>query len=299
MAVQAPPVGLLIYRPYPKLGIGTRLLGLAGAVWLARRQRRAVVVDWRGSLYLADPVENYFSALYEHVPEILGVPMLYPPATAAELSVDALVYERPKDIHVHRLDPEGDPAEHERFLRAFYESLVPRREIADELERWADEHLRRRVIVGLNVSTGNGYFDPGSRLEGRVNTEIFRRERRFLRTLERACTDAARKLGAARDDYAIFYATDSAPMSELLGRLPNAVTRRRVFPPPGVGRRFSDYASIGSSDTDAAADTLIDMLLLARCDALIRNRSLFSNYALVVTGRFGGNVVDLESLFRR
>jgi hypothetical protein len=39
------------------------------------------------------------------------------------------------------------------------------------------------------------------------------------------------------------------------------------------------------------------MLLLGRCHGLIRNRSMFSLYALVMTYNFGGNVVDLESLF--
>lgn len=293
---RAPPLDLLVYRPSPKVGIGTRLLGLAGAVWLARQEARGVVVDWCGTNYLADPAENYFSALFDHAPEILGVPMFYAPAEVAAPGRGTRTYERAKELHLRRLDPNGDPSVHAQFLRAFYESLVPRREIAEELERWADEHLRGREIVGLNVSTGNGYFDPGGRLSGRVNTEIFRRER-FLDTLERACIHAARELGASRGDYAIFYATDSAPMSELLGGLPDAVTRRRVFPPPGIGRRFSDYASLGYSDTLAAADTVIDMLLLARCNALIRNASLFSNYALVVTDRFGGNVYDLESLF--
>jgi hypothetical protein len=86
-------------------------------------------------------------------------------------------------------------------------------------------------------------------------------------------------------------------MAELLGRLPAAVSRRTVFPPPGVGRNFADYAAVGYDDRKAAADMLIDMLLLARCQALIRNRSMFSNYALVTTGGFGGNLYELESLF--
>jgi hypothetical protein len=42
-------------------------------------------------------------------------------------------------------------------------------------------------------------------------------------------------------------------MCDLLGRLPQSVTRRTVFPPPGVGRSFGDYAKLGYSDVEAAA----------------------------------------------
>ena len=39
------------------------------------------------------------------------------------------------------------------------------------------------------------------------------------------------------------------------------------------------------------------MFLLARCDALVYNNSLFNQYARVVTDDFGGNLVQFESLF--
>jgi hypothetical protein len=46
-------------------------------------------------------------------------------------------------------------------------------------------------------------------------------------------------------------------------------------------------------------DTLADMFLLARCDALVYNSSLFNQYARILTGNFSGNQTHLESLFLR
>ena len=203
-----------------------------------------------------------------------------------------------KILRLEKIDPQGDRAEHERVLTAFYGCLEPRREISDQLEAWWDEHLRGHVVVAVNVASGDGQFDRGGTHEGRVNLRIFDREERFLRVLEAACEQAARSFPQARrDGYKVFFATDSSWMAALLSRLPGAITRRSVFPPPGVGRHFTDYAALGYSDRKAAADVLTDMLLLARCQALIRNKSMFSRYAVATTGGFGGNVYELESLF--
>ena len=85
-------------------------------------------------------------------------------------------------------------------------------------------------------------------------------------------------------------------MSRLLSGLPHSVTRRQTFPPPNTGDL---YSFDGSQHTDRASvvDTLADMFLLARCDALVYNNSMFNQYARVLTGYYGGNLVHLESLF--
>jgi hypothetical protein len=97
----------------------------------------------------------------------------------------------------------------------------------------------------------------------------------------------------------IFYATDTEWMSELLAQLPHAVTRRRVFPPPGSGDTFSFPAEGGYTDRDSIRDTIADMFLLGRCDAFVFNSSVFNQYARVLNGEFGGNEVHIQSLFLR
>ena len=70
------------------------------------------------------------------------------------------------------------------------------------------------------------------------------------------------------------------------------------FPPPGTGDLYR-FDSRDHADRAAVVDTLADMFLLARCDALVYNNSLFNQYARVVTGWYGGNHVHVESLFLR
>lgn len=115
----------------------------------------------------------------------------------------------------------------------------------------------------------------------------------------RGCAARTRRLPRAlRGAPRIFVATDSSSMSRLLARLPDATTRRTHFPPPGSGdlHAFPDAAG---ADRRSVVDTLADMILLARCDSLVYNTSVFNQYARVLTGCYGGNMVHLETLFLR
>jgi hypothetical protein len=196
-----------------------------------------------------------------------------------------------------RLHP-GPESERYTFLRSFYRSIRPGAEIRERVESWWAEKLDGRFVVGLNVRTGNGqYFGKGMTYERRVDVSLFDDRDRFLRKLERASRDRAKHVSEAlRQSAQVFYATDSQQMSELLAELPNAVTRRTVFPPAGTGDTFafdgSDYA-----DRDSVVDTLTDMFLLARCDALVYNTSMFNQYARVLNADFGGNMAHIEMLY--
>jgi hypothetical protein len=303
-------------------GIGSRLLHLSEAVWLARSSGCPVVVDWRGSAFLKDPSLDYFTELFVPAPELLGARMHHVPspevdgwASAGEderLELSPAALERllaeppPSPRYLFTRDSlrlertRGHAKGYRAFLPELYRRITPRPEVTEQLEAWYEAELRGRFVVGVNVSTGNGLFAPGARLESHVDMDVFEDEERFLRAIERACERATAALSAARKrDYRMFFATDSAAMSELLLRLPQAVTRRTVFPPPGSGHAFNDYDTLGYSDRAAAIDTIVDMLLLARCDALVRNNSRFSLYARVLTGNFGGNVQRFEKLYRR
>ncbi len=312
----------VVTRPHPGSGVGSNLASLAGAIWAARRLGRSVIVDWRGSAFLKDKSLNYFSEFFETPSSVQGVELLYAPT--AELSADPAdramttlgvsmcrqalaIGTHPsrwlvlRDYHgIERLDPEGDPARRFWTARKFYRQVRPRASIAREIDAFADAHLSDAYVIGVNVSTGNGEFAKGEKYEGRVNLGIFADEPAFLRRMERARRHAMRGLPAdLRGRWKFFFATDSYAMHDLLQRLPHAVTRRSRFPPPGVGRIFCDYHEPDYTDRDAVADAIIDMLLLARCQALIRNGSAFNEYAATLTGYFGGNVQHIEKLYAR
>jgi hypothetical protein len=309
----------VVARSQRRPGIGTRLLSMAGAVWVARELERTVVVDWLGSCYLQDLSLNYFTEFFEPVPETLGVPILYAPSAEAgdyrqapeteRLRLHAsecrqlLAERRPAPKYLvtggiytlKDLDPAGNEKEHRRFLKAFYDRIAPREEVGGPLEAWYDDHLRGHFVVGVNVSTGNGPFKDRDWSRHKIDPREFEDEERFLSRIQNACEAATSGLPRkAREASKVFVATDSTPMSGLLSRLPGAVTRRSVFPPTGVGRYFSDYGQVGYTDRAAQIDTIVDMMLLARCHALIRNDSMFSYYALVSSDFFGGRVFDFE-----
>jgi hypothetical protein len=312
----------IVAKSPPEDGIGSRLFHFSEAVWLSMKFGCSVIVDWRGTPFLKDDALNYFSEFLVPLPEILGVPIAYPPGPGLqeyeqalpgglqEVSVEdlrRLEAEQPRTptylLAMHSLGLADYPElrrGYRAFRSSFYRHIVPRPEVAEPLEAWYDAHLRGHFVVGVNVATGNGLFAPGAESEGYVDTSVFDDEEGFLRAIEVACEKATKRLsGARKRDYKIFVATDSAVVADLVHRLPRAVTRRAVFPPPGAGRYFCDYDELGYSDRAAAVDTVVDMLLLARCDALVKNNSRFSFYARVVNDYFGGNEWNFEKLYRK
>jgi hypothetical protein len=311
--------GYLVSRPHPGSGIGSNLASLAGAIWVARKLQRTVIVDWRGSAFLKDKSANYFTSFFEAPSGIQGVDVRYAPC--AEL--DAAEQEQEigvsaareamrvgssehtilviRDYHgLERVDSKGSEAAQFWLLQDFYRYIQPLPFIRDDIDKFARAHFHSHFVVGVNLSTGNGEFAKGQYYADRVDLQIFSREERFLRKVERARALAVRGLPRAlRTEARIFFATDSYDMHGLLKRLPNAVTRRTVFPPPGVGRVFCDYNDPGYTDRDAIVDAIVDMMLLARCQALVRNGSVFNQYAATVTNCFNGNMRHIERLYAR
>jgi hypothetical protein len=291
-------------------------VSLAGVIWYAQQLNRTVIVDWRGSAFLKDKSANYFTEFFAAVAEIQGVPVIYVPTP--ELSDDSpevslavarsyLTSECPhrafviRDYHgPERLDLSSGEERQFWRLRDFYTYIKPHDFVQREIDRFAAEHLADAFVVGVNLSSGNGEFDKGQAFQGRVDIDIFSKDASFLRKVERARVLAVRSLPRAfRDKSRIFFATDSYRMHALLSKLPNAVTRRTTFPPPGVGRVYCDYNDPGYTDRDAIVDAIVDMFLLARCHALIRNGSVFNAYAVTVTTHFNGNVRHIETLYLR
>jgi nodulation protein Z len=312
--------GYVVSRPDPTSNVGSNLASLAGAVLLAQKLGRALIVDWRGMSQLQDKSLNYFAEFFERRDTLLGVPTSYAPVAGAEYGRDAgTPWLSPNDAAAavrgelqlteaefvvlelyhgpDRLMP-GPEDGRFVFLRRFYREIAPEPGLRETIDRWADEHLGGRFVVGVNIRTGNGaYFGRGMPHAGRVNIEVLQDETRLVHALERAVRRLVRNLPrSVRAATATFYATDSEPMSRALSALPGAVTRRQTYPPPDSGDLYSFDGAPGV-DRASVVDSLADMFLLARCDALIYNNSLFNQYARVLNGYFGGNMVHVDMLF--
>jgi len=312
--------GYVVTRPFPESNVGSNLASLAGAILLAQKLERELIVDWRGMAQLQDKSVNYFAEFFENRSSLLGVPASYAPVAGAEYDRDAgapwlsaneaaaavrgnlklsdAEYVVLQQYHGPDRLMAGPESARFAFLRQFYREVMPAPDLREAIDGWAEEHLGGRFVVGINLRTGNGqYFGRGMRYEGRVNLSVFQDEAKLVRVLDRAVRKLVRRLPRpVRSAVATFYATDSEAMSRVLATLPGAVTRRRIYPPPTTGDLYS-FEGSSSDDRASVVDTLADMFLLARCDALIYNNSLFNQYARVLNGNFGGNLIHVDTLF--
>ena len=75
------------------------------------------------------------------------------------------------------------------------------------------------------------------------------------------------------------------------------MAKRERYPPFGTDHQFAGWESSDYSDVDSVTDTISDMFLLARADALVHNYTNFNKYAMTMTDRFGGNSVNIERYF--
>jgi Nodulation protein Z (NodZ) len=310
----------VVTRPFPGSGIGSNLASMAGAVWLAGRLGRELVVDWRATDFLQDKSINLFTEYLDPVEAIQGVRVRYAdrgdPGWSEEregvrfldpTEVGRVLADGADDrflvitpYHAYeRIEAGGDPLERFRRLRDFYSYIQPCERLRREIDEFAAKAgLDGAFVVAANIATGNGDYRKGTTAYGRVKVELFDHERRFLRMVSLGRSLAIRRLPPYMRERALtFIATDDANMRELLMQLPNAVTRRTVFPPPGAGRSFADYDVPGYTDRDAFADIVCDHFLLARCHAIVRNPSMFSTYALVTTTFYNGNIRNVETLY--
>jgi len=313
----------VVTRPIPESGLGSNLASLAGAWWLAKRLGRDLIVDWRGMVFLKDPSINYFTRYFQAVTHIEGVRVHYAPSTVAGDHLaeppdrvrqvaagehKALVaagsaalptYLVLSAYHGMNRMTGGESAENQERERRVFEAVALRPEVQAKADAFYDANFSDSFVVGVNIATGN-LLPAGARSYfGRFDTSILADHERFLRQLRRATQLCARRIPLGLSGTRIFYSTESDWMAELLSRLPDARTRRRVFPPTGMGRFFADYDSLGYNDVEASEDMVIDHFLLSRCDALVYNGSMFNNYARVMTGSFGGNARNIESLYLR
>jgi hypothetical protein len=292
--------GYVVTRPVPQSGLGSNLASLAGALHTAGRLGRELIVDWRGLVFLEDKEVNYFTRYLEPLRDVDGVRIHYSPeveidpAEAQEFEAGALQEPLPRYVVLSKWHgPDRVGAAGSQVERRLFERLRLLPPVAEKLDAFYQERLAGRPVVGINIATGNIPPPTGRFYYGRFDTRLLANRSRFRRRVSLAVRLARRRLTATPR---IFYATDSAWMSELLGSLPDAHTRRRVFPPDRAGRLYSDYRALGYSDVEASEDMVIDHFLLGRCDALIYNATMFCNYGRVVTNDYGGNARNIESL---
>jgi hypothetical protein len=313
------PRRVLITRPAVGSGVGSNIASLIGALNVARAAGADLAVDWTALDEIKDKSINAFARFFAMPSTLMGVRILAPAAgefpDRVFVPVDApglraLAAGRGPAVaeisryhgmdRIRTLAPDlcPSPAEEVAFERAVYRAIDPTPAIAAKIDEWLAAHIGDRFAVGLNVRMGNGLFDKGAHYRLRVNTRVFADPDRFRAGVARGVAALTRALPEdARRNAVVFFAADARRMHDWLVGRPGFVTRRTVFPPPGVGHVFADYALPGYDDLAAFEDIVFDMYALARCGALIYNGTGFNRLARYRADFFLGNMADIETFF--
>jgi hypothetical protein len=170
-----PRKGYVVADPGPRPGIGSRLLGLGQAVWVARELGREVIVNWRRTPFFEDRTRNYFTESFEPVPTICGVPIKYPPshkmrkywwtrgrkkpnldaALCAQIAADPESAPPYVVVAQARVDlapfAAYDQVQYAEFLEDVYRHIVPRPELAREVDEWY--HAKTSGVTSSSAST--------------------------------------------------------------------------------------------------------------------------------------------------
>ena len=164
----------------------------------------------------------------------------------------------------------------DQALAHCYGMLRPRSAWRDQAMDFYNTRMRGRHLIGLHIRHGNG--------EGDFRAHFRHREIHDFESFMDQVVRVVARYGARRfsGNYAVFLATDSVRVIDYLQRhLPLLITRPVWRPESGAGVDF-DHAYKNGTDHGirSAADSLIDMLLLAKCDAVMITR--FTSFAYQV-----------------
>lgn len=295
------------------LGLGNRILCLLSAILLARITGRRLLIDWRDSMYAAAGVDAFASLLSCDLADPLdalpATESIAPPVWRGHLHDSAAAMREAmhgsgaNDPFLWRrfsiaLDRIHYPEEVLVFT-SYFEQIDPlRRYLAGELgalrplptdailrDLWTS-HLRLAPELAARVDdfARRHMADETLGVHVRASDLVTR-----VAAIERAvASEVARRPGLA-----IFLATDNVAVlqryRELFARV---VAIDKWYPEPGAPlHRFARCPDPAA----AAADALIDLHLLARCDGLIADsRSSFARLAMLRSTAIPDRIRDLH-----
>lgn len=148
-----------------------------------------------------------------------------------------------------------------------YRSLKPRPHIQQQIDSFCNEHLGDGPTIGLHVRHGNGEESVRTHFSGRVISEF----EEFIDTLVARIDKIARQQHFTH--YKLFLCTDSDQVTlALRDRIPDLLTRNIWRPKHNQGIDFDHPFDSPEEGVQSAANALIDMQLLGKCDVVILTR---------------------------
>ena len=264
-------------------GIGDCLVSLVSAWRYARDTERTLVIDWRASCYLEDPLQNLFNSLFEDIDELAGVPVLttpvlipsdsWPPRKdlfaprrwrrkrwlarradyhdqAVALVRSARDLDEPAVYFTGCLPASPGPDTCRRVL----EGLVPVQAIRDAVDAYKSEYLEGHAVVGAHIRHGNGGNVMAHAKHWQPAALPMERCIRLLNELRSELGNSAR----------VFLCTDSVLVRDTMrNQVEGCIFRDKPFLAEGAGE-------LHLNARETHHDALVEMLLLKEADLLMR-----------------------------
>src|SRR5690349_3525747 len=268
-------------------GLGDHLICLAAAWRFARDTGRTLVADWRFSPYTLAAKDNLFPLCFEAPAKLAGVRFVSRNDLAGLVPDDEAMrraspdeIQRPPHIEAVAHIAESRDLETQTVvfntcvnhgitriadLLMFYTALKPVGPAAAAVSAFRAS-LPPSPLIGLHIRHGNGAQIPGYAPHWQSMSAGIER-------CLKAVAAARAQLGT---NARIFLCTDSVEVeAAVASRIPDVLTRRKILREAGDGElHLWRGAALGRDDA------VVEMLLLAECDGLIRYPapSFFSIY---------------------
>ena len=175
-----------------------------------------------------------------------------------------------------------------------YQSLKLRSQWESMVTDFYRANMANQPVIGVHVRHGNG--------EGLYRDHFKKREITDLNTFVALISDKIKRCASRRfrDAYTVFLCTDSDDVvSAMEPNFPSFVSRRIWRPKPGEGVDFDQAFTRPDNGVGAAADALIDMQLLAKCDVVLITRfTAFASHVRYIMEKPGAEFFDHNQMAR-
>ncbi len=175
-----------------------------------------------------------------------------------------------------------------------YQSLKLRPQWAAMVSKFYQTHMVDRAVIGVHVRHGNG--------EGKYRNHFRSREIQNFASFVESLIDKIRRYASSRfgKEYTVFLCTDSDEVVSAMEHSFSSFISRHIWRPAlGEGIDFDHAYRRPDGGVGAAVDALIDMQLLAKCDAVFMTcRTAFASHVPYILEKPGAVFFDYKQTAR-
>jgi hypothetical protein len=288
-------------------GLGCSLSLLAPCWNYARQTNRTLVIDWRGNPYTRhDPEINLFPLLFEEPDQDdIGVPCIADDTISGFQFPQPILGPAEPLIQSWRTDrlPSGGLSEASyrhimyfcrevnfptllpglgalfgikrnqkgldfKQLKNFYGNLKLKTQWREVVDKLYEENMSDVPIIGIHIRHGNGEEKFNSHFSGRQIED-------FENYVDKISQKILKHGGVYyQNKFKVFLCTDSdIAVATFKRKFPTLITQEAWRPPPNAGINSEHADQHPKGPEHVAAEALIDIYLLAKCDSVLVPRN--------------------------